>query len=153
MPAIKESLRAGLTVGNLAGYPLIYVRAVVYDVKIMQDTSEAAISMASSLALKKALSKVGGVLLEPHMRFEITTPDEYVGSIISDLNRKQAQVREVESRVGVSVLRGYVALSKMFGYADALRSMTQGHGFYLLEPYEYRPVPEDEVKRMLGEFI
>lgn len=84
------------------------------------------------------------------MRFEVTVPEEYVGDALNDLNRRGADIREMEAEDRLKILRGNVPLSKMFGYATMIRSITQGRGGYSLEPLDYRPVPDAELQRMFG---
>ncbi|HEV3027490.1 MAG TPA: elongation factor G, partial [Planctomycetota bacterium] len=106
-----------------------------------------AYSAAAVTAFGKALKSTTSVILEPHMRFEVTVPDDYAGGVINDLQRRGAEITDMGATAGARLVKGHVALSKMFGYTTTLRSLTQGRGQHMMEPYEYKPLPAEEMKR------
>jgi elongation factor G len=145
--AISEGLLSAAGSGPVAGYPMTYLRCVLLGGSATPESAEAAYSAAAALAFRTAVSKAPVTILEPHMTFEVTVPDEYVGEIINDLNKRGAEIQSMDSVQGAKVVRGHVALAQMFGYASRMRSLTQGRGGYTLEPFEYRPVPANERSR------
>ncbi|MBI2932822.1 MAG: elongation factor G [Planctomycetes bacterium] len=150
IPAIKEGALSAAESGSIAGYPLIYLEARLVGGSVTPESAEAAYSAAALNAFRKALAKTKSTILEPHMRFDINVPEEYAGAILNDLNKRGAVIDEMLSAPGLKILRGNVALSKMFGYETARRSLTQGRGSFTMEPFEYRPVPEHELKQRFG---
>jgi len=131
MEAIREGIEEGFASGILAGYPVIKAKAVVEDVQIREEAFElAAFRIAASLALRKCLLQGDAVLLEPVMRVEITTPSEYVGDIIGDLNSRKGRVKSIEDKKEFQILSVGVALSTMFGYLTILRSLSQGRASF-----------------------
>jgi elongation factor G len=150
LPAIKEAALSASGSGAIAGFPMIYLEIALTGGSVSTESAEAAYSAAAVAAFGKALRGTESVLLEPHMRFEVTVPDEYSGGVIHDLQRRGADITEMGSAGGARVIRGNVALSKMFGYTTTLRSLTQGRGQHGLEPFEYRPLPAEEAARFGG---
>ncbi|MBV9279666.1 MAG: elongation factor G, partial [Chloroflexi bacterium] len=132
-------------------FPMVDVRAILYDGSYHEvDSSEMAFKIAGSMGFKAATEKAGPVLLEPIMRVEVTTPESYVGDVIGDLNSRRGRVESMEPRGNVHVVRAFVPLSDMFGYATTLRSMTQGRASYAMEPSHYEQVPQsiaDEIRK------
>jgi elongation factor G len=129
--------------GVVTGYPLINVEAVLLDAEEHPvDSDDVAFEAAASLALRQAVEKAGAALLEPIMALEVVAPAQYLGDIIADLNGRRAEITHVEERGEHRVVQGHAPLSEMFGYATALRSLTQGRGTYTLEPSDYRPAPK-----------
>jgi elongation factor G len=108
---------------------------------------EQAYSAAAVTAFGKALKATKSVILEPHMRFEVTVPDDFAGGVINDLQRRGAEITDMTATTGAKVVKGHVALSKMFGYTTTLRSLTQGRGQHMMEPFEYKALPAEEMKR------
>ena len=102
-----------------------------------------AFKIAGSMAFKNAAPKASPVLLEPVMKIEVTVPEEYMGDVIGDLNGRRGKVEGMEPRAGAQVIRGYVPLAEMFGYATDLRSKTQGRGNYVMQFSHYEPVPKN----------
>jgi elongation factor G len=130
--------------GILAGYPVVDVKATLVDGSYHEvDSSEMAFKIAGSLAFKEGARKATPVLLEPIFKLEVTVPDEYLGEVIGDLNSRRGRVEGMEPRNGVQVIRGYVPLSEMFGYATDLRSKTQGRGIYVMQFARYEEVPKN----------
>ena len=141
LPAIRNGLLSEAECGPVAGYPLIHAEIALLDGTVTAESAEAAYSVAAANALRDALFRTNATVVEPHMRFVVTVPAESVGDIIHDLNRRGADITEMRTGDGAQkVLLGNVPLSKMFGYATRMRSITGGLGAYTLEPFEYRPV-------------
>ncbi len=140
--------------GPLAGYPMVNIKATVFDGSYHEvDSSEVAFKMAAIFAFRDACAKAGTVLLEPMMKVEVTTPEEYMGSVIGDLNSKRGQIDEMTDRTGVKLVRAKVPLAEMFGYSTALRSMTQGRANYSMEFSHYAEVPRnilEDIKEKKG---
>ncbi len=144
IPAVDAGIKDSMKNGVLAGYPLVDVKATLVDGSYHDvDSSEMAFKIAGSLALKAAKSKCDPVLLEPIMKVEITVPEEYMGDVMGDVNSRRGRVDGMESRAGAQVIRAYVPLSEMFGYATTLRSRTQGRGVYSMEMSHYEQVPKN----------
>jgi len=145
---VKEATERGV----IAGYPLIDVKATVFDGSYHDvDSSEAAFKVAGSLAFQEAAKKSGVVLLEPVMKVEVLTPDNYMGDVIGDLNSKRGQIVEMRDKgSGVRVIDATVPLAEMFGYATALRSMTQGRGSYSIEFSSYEEVPRNVAETIVS---
>ncbi len=150
IPAVQKGAREALDRGVIAGYPLINVQATVYDGSYHDvDSNEAAFKMAGSMAFKAAAQKANPVLLEPTMKVEVVTPDEYMGTVVGDLNSKRAQVQEMGERGDVKTVQAIVPLAEMFGYATNLRSITQGRASYSMEFHEYKEVPGNVAKEII----
>ena len=133
--------------GAIAGFPVIYLQIALVGGSVSTNSAEEMYTAAATDALAAALEKAASQILEPHMKFEVTTPDDYAGGVINDLQRRGADITDMSPVAGAKVVKGNVALSKMFGYTTTLRSLTQGRGQYAMEPYEYRPIPVDEMKK------
>lgn len=130
--------------GVIAGYPLINIKATVYDGSYHDvDSNEAAFKMAGSMAFQAAVKLAKPVLLEPIMKVEVVTPEDFMGTVIGDLNSKRAQIQEMTDRNDVKVVHAFVPLAEMFGYATSLRSITQGRASYSMEFHEYQEVPSN----------
>jgi elongation factor G len=151
IPAVEAGVREAMDSGILAGYPVIDVRAILYDGSYHEvDSSEMAFKIAGSMGFKAAAEKAEPTLLEPIMRVEVTTPENFVGDVIGDLNARRGRVDAMEPRGNVHVVRAFVPLAEMFGYATTLRSATQGRASYSMEPSHYEPVPNsiaDEIRK------
>lgn len=140
---IEAGVKQAMENGILAGYPMVDVKATVYDGSFHEvDSSEAAFKIAGSIAFKNAAEKASPVLLEPYVKVEVTVPEEYMGDVIGDLNSRRGRIDGMEPRGGVQVIRGFVPLSSMFGYSTDLRSKTQGRGNYSMEVAYYDEVPK-----------
>ncbi len=139
---IEKGIKETLDNGILAGYRVEDVRAVVFDGSYHDvDSSEAAFKIAGSMAFKAAFAKASPIILEPIMKVEVVTPEQYMGDVIGDINSKRGQVSEMIDRVGAKVIHAFVPLSEMFGYSTSLRSMTQGRASYNMEFHKYQEVP------------
>ena len=142
--------------GVLAGYPLIDVKAKLYDGSYHDvDSSEMAFKIAASLALRNAVKKCNPVLLEPLMSVEVVMPEEYLGDIMGDITSRRGRVDGMEARGNAQVVKAFVPLAEMFGYATSLRSNTQGRGTYSMHFDHYEEVPksisEEIIKKNSGE--
>jgi elongation factor G len=141
---INKGIQEALTRGVVAGYPMIDIKATVFDGSYHEvDSSEAAFKVAASMAFQDACRKGGVAILEPVMKVEVVTPEQYMGDVIGDLNSKRGQVNEMTERAGAKIIDAFVPLAEMFGYATALRSMTQGRASYTMEFDHYEPVPNN----------
>ena len=140
---IEEGIREAANSGILAGYPVIDFKATLVDGSYHEvDSSEMAFKIAGSMAFKDGCKKGKSVILEPIMRVEITVPEEYMGDVIGDINARRGRMEGMEARGGAQIVRGFIPLSEMFGYATDLRSRTQGRGTYSMEPSHYEEVPK-----------
>lgn len=156
VPAVQAGLEDSMKNGVLAGYPLIDVKAALVDGSYHDvDSSEMAFKVAASLALKNAVSKCSPVILEPVMRVEVVTPEEYMGDIMGGITSRRGRVEGMEARGNAQVVRAMVPLSEMFGYATSLRSNTQGRGVFTMHFDHYEEVPksisEEIIKKNKGE--
>lgn len=156
IPAVEAGLRDSLDNGVIAGYPLIDIKAKLYDGSYHDvDSNEMAFKVAASMALKNAVSKVNPVLLEPIMKVEIVIPEEYLGDIMGDVTSRRGRVEGMDARGNAQVVRSMVPLSEMFGYATNLRSNTQGRGVFSMHFDHYAEVPksisEEIIKKNKGQ--
>lgn len=143
IPAIEKGVRGACESGILAGYPVINVKVILYDGSFHEvDSSEIAFKMAGSLAFKDAIKRAKPVLLEPVMSIEVVVPEEYLGDVMGDLNKRRAKIEELGTRGKAKTIRAVVPLGEMFGYATSLRSLTQGRATHSMEFDHYVPVPE-----------
>jgi elongation factor G len=139
---INKGVKEAMDRGVLAGYPMIDVKATVFDGSYHDvDSSEAAFKLAGSFALQEAAKKAGVILLEPMMKVEVITPEQFMGDVIGNLSSKRGIIKEMRDRMGVKIVNAEVPLSEMFGYATDLRSMTQGRASYTMEFAQYSEVP------------
>jgi elongation factor G len=142
VPAIDKGIKEAMSKGIVAGYPMVDVQATVYDGSYHEvDSSEAAFKIAGSIAFQEAARRAKPILLEPMMKIEVVTPEEFMGDVIGDLNSKRSIVRELSDRGQTKVIDGDVPLAEMFGYATALRSMSQGRASFSMEFSHYAEVP------------
>ncbi len=142
IPAVGEGIEEATQSGTLAGFPVVGVHATVYDGSYHEvDSSEMAFHIAGSMAFKDAMQKAAPVILEPIMKVEVTTPEEYMGNVIGGLNSRRGRIESMEDISGGKMVKAYVPLAEMFGYATVLRSDTQGRGNYSMffEKYEQAP--------------
>ncbi|MGE3620060.1 MAG: elongation factor G [Acidimicrobiia bacterium] len=156
IPSVDAGIQQSLDAGVLAGYPTVDVRAILVDGKFHDvDSSEMAFKIAGSMAFKEAARKAKPVLLEPIMSVEVTTPEDYMGDVIGDLNSRRGRVGGMDQRGNSQVIRAHVPLSEMFGYATDLRSRTQGRATYTMQFDSYQQTPasvqEEIVARVRGE--
>lgn len=150
IPAVQKGLEEAMQNGLVAGYPVIDVRAVLFDGSYHEvDSSEMAFKIAASLALKEAAKKCNPVLLEPVMRVEVVVPEEYVGNVIGDIVSRRGRPEGQEMRGNAQVIKACVPLSEMFGYATALRSNTQGRGTFTMQFDHYEEVPKSIAEEII----
>ena len=143
IPAVEAGLRDAMTAGVIAGYPLIGIKAILYDGSYHEvDSSELAFRLAGSIALREGCRKADPVLLEPIMRVEVVVPEEYLGDVLADVTSRRGRVLGMETRANARVVRAVVPLSEMFGYATDLRSVTQGRATYVMQVHGYEEVPK-----------
>ena len=141
---IEAGIKQAMEAGVLAGYPVVDVKAIVYDGSYHEvDSSEAAFKVAGSMAFKNGAIKADPVILEPYVKVEVIVPEEYMGDVIGDLNSRRGRIDGMEARNGAQVINGFVPLSGMFGYSTDLRSKTQGRGNYSMEVSHYEEVPKN----------
>ncbi|HHV64521.1 MAG TPA: elongation factor G [Peptococcaceae bacterium] len=144
IPPIQAGIEEAMQNGILAGYQTVDIKATVYDGSYHDvDSSEMAFKVAGSMAFKAAAAKADPVLLEPIMKVEVTVPEEYMGDVIGDLNSRRGRIEGMEARSGAQIIRAYVPLAEMFGYATDLRSRTQGRGVYVMQFDHYEEVPKN----------
>ena len=140
---VEEGIKEAAESGVLGGFPTIDFKATLYDGSYHDvDSSEMAFKIAGSMAFKEGAKKAGAVILEPIMRVEVTVPEEYMGDVIGDINSRRGRMEGMEAQNGAQIIKAFVPLSEMFGYATALRSKTQGRGNYSMEPSHYEEVPK-----------
>ncbi|MFN8543014.1 MAG: elongation factor G [Candidatus Binatia bacterium] len=143
MPAIEKGIREALTSGVLAGYPVVDVKAsVTFGSYHEVDSSEMAFKIAGSMAFKEAMAKASPIVLEPIMSLETVTPEDFMGDVISDINRRRGRIVGQEPRGNTQVISAVVPLAEMFGYATDLRSRTQGRATFTMQFLHYEPVPK-----------
>ena len=155
IPAIEKGVREALQTGVVAGYPMVDIKVAVTDGSYHEvDSSEIAFKMAAIFAFRDACAKAGAILLEPIMKVEVSTPEEYMGNIIGDLNSKRGQIEEMIDRpLNIKVIHAKTPLSEMFGYSTTLRSMSQGRANYSMEFSNYNEVPRnilEQIKEKAG---
>ena len=147
----EEGIREAAESGILAGYPVIDFKATLVDGSYHDvDSSEMAFKIAGSMAFKEGCKQGKSVILEPIMRVEITVPEEYMGDVIGDVNSRRGKMEGMEARSGMQIIRSFIPLSEMFGYATDLRSKTQGRGTYAMEPSHYEEVPKSVLEKIVA---
>ncbi len=152
IPAVEKGVEEALENGPRAGYPMVDVRVTLNDGKYHDtDSSEIAFKVAGSLALKEAVRRAKPVLLEPIFAVEVVTPEEFMGDVIGDLNRRRGHIQGMEQRGNAQVVSAYVPLAEMFGYATDVRSNTQGRATYTMQFERYDEVPANITERLVGE--
>jgi len=150
IPAIEKGVEEALETGVRAGYPMVDVRVTLTDGKYHDtDSSEIAFKIAGSLALQEAAKRAKPTLLEPVFAVEVVVPDEYMGDVIGDLNRRRGRVNGMEQRGNAQVINAHVPLSEMFGYATDVRSMTQGRATYTMQFDSYEEVPPNIAEKVV----
>mgnify|MGYP003582740351 FL=1 len=152
IPAVDKGIQEALEAGVVAGYPVQDVKVTLYDGSYHEvDSSEMAFKIAGSMAIKKALRAANPILLEPIFKVEVTTPEEYMGDVIGDLNSRRGQVSGMTDRNNAKIINAEVPLSQMFGYATDLRSKTQGRASYSMEFEKYVEVPKNIAQQVIDE--
>ena len=152
IPAVDKGIQEALEAGVVAGYPVQDIKVTLYDGSYHEvDSSEMAFKIAGSMAVKKGLRAANPVLLEPIFKVEVTTPEEYMGDVIGDLNSRRGQVSGMTDRNNAKIINAEVPLSQMFGYATDLRSKTQGRASYSMEFEKYVEVPKNIAQQVIDE--
>ncbi len=150
IPAVDKGIQEAMQNGVLAGYPVVDFKVTLYDGSYHEvDSSEMAFKIAGSMAFKDACRKANAVLLEPLMKVEVEVPEEYMGDVIGDLNRRRGQINSMDDRMGLKIVNAFVPLAEMFGYSTDLRSATQGRGTYTMEFDHYGEVPSNIAKEIM----
>ena len=151
IPAVGEGIEEAAKAGIIAGFPVVGVKATVYDGSYHEvDSSEMAFHIAGSMCFKEAMQKASPVLLEPIMKVEVTMPEEYMGDVIGDINSRRGRIEGMNDLGGGKIVRGYVPLAEMFGYSTDLRSKTQGRGNYSMFFEKYEPVPKSVQDKIIS---
>jgi elongation factor G len=153
IPAVEDGIRSVVEHGGQLGFPYTNVRATLYDGQFHDvDSSELAFQQAGMLAFRIAAEN-NYVLLEPYMKLEVQVPEEFLGSVIGDLNSRRAEISDMSAEGGLRAIQGKVPIAEMFQYSSALRGMTQGRGVYTMEPSEYRSVPRSIAEKVVEEVL
>jgi len=151
-PALQKGVEEASKNGSIAGYPVVDVQAIAFDGSYHDvDSSEIAFKIAASMAFRKGMQQAGPVLLEPIMKVEVITPDEYMGDVVGDLNSRRGQIEGIEDRMKTKVIGAFVPLGEMFGYATQLRSMSQGRANYSMQFDHYEAVPRNVQEEIIGQ--
>ena len=151
IPAVGEGIEEAAKAGIIAGFPVVGVKATVYDGSYHEvDSSEMAFHIAGSMCFKEAMQKASPVLLEPIMKVEVTMPEEYMGDVIGDINSRRGRIEGMDDLGGGKIVRGYVPRAEMFGYSTDLRSKTQGRGNYSMFFEKYEPVPKSVQDKIIS---
>lgn len=150
IPAVDKGIQEAMQSGVLAGYPVVDFKVTLYDGSYHDvDSSEMAFKIAASMAFKEACRSASPVLLEPITKVEVEVPEEYMGDVIGDLNRRRGQINSMDDRMGIKLVNAFVPLAEMFGYSTDLRSATQGRGTYSMEFDHYGEVPSNIAKNII----
>lgn len=153
IPAVEKGIKEAMEGGVLAGYPVVDVRAALFDGSYHEvDSSEMAFKIAGSMAFKEAVKKAQMALLEPIMSVEVVTPEDYMGDVIGDLNSRRGKIQSMEKRGNSQAIKAMVPLSEMFGYATDLRSKTQGRATYTMQFSHYEDVPKNIMEGIVAKF-
>jgi elongation factor G len=151
IPHVDSGIREAMGNGVLAGYPMLDIRVTLYDGSYHEvDSSEMAFKIAGSMALKSGVTKANPTLLEPVMKVEVVVPEEYMGDVIGDINSRRGRIEGMEARANSQVIRGFVPLAQMFGYATDLRSKTQGRGTYVMQFSHYEETPKNIMEEIVA---
>lgn len=149
--AVNNGVQEALESGILGGYEVLDVKVTCYDGSYHDvDSSEMAYKIAGSMGVREAIRKAKPTLLEPMMKVEVTVPEEYMGDVIGDINSRRGRIEGMDLVNGVQIVRSFVPLAEMFGYATDLRSNTQGRGLYSMQFDHYEPVPNSIAEKVLG---
>jgi elongation factor G len=152
IPSVDKGIQAAMTRGILAGCPVVDMKAELYDGSYHDvDSSQFAFEIAGSMCFQTAAKKASPVILEPIMKVEVTTPEEYFGEVMGNVSSKRGQIRESSDRGTAKVISAFVPLSEMFGYATELRSLTQGRASYSMEFDHYEKVPTNVAEKIIAE--
>jgi elongation factor G len=149
IPAIESGIKEAMETGVLANYPVVDIKAILYDGSYHEvDSSELAFKMAGSMALKNGVAKAHPILLEPIMKLEVVTPEQFLGDIIGDLNSRRAHIESIEAHGEMTTIYASIPLAETFGYATSIRSQTQGRATHSMEFNSYQPLPAELVAQV-----
>jgi len=152
IPAVKKGIEEAVLNGVLGGYPVVDVAVdIVFGSYHEVDSNELAFKMAAIFAMKDGFKQGKPILLEPIMRVENITPDEYQGDICGDLSRRRGSIQNIETRGNMAIIHAEVPLAELFGYATAIRSLSKGRSSYTMEPFHFEPVPANLVAGILDQ--
>ena len=150
IPAVEKGVREALDGGALAGYPIVDIKVTLMDGSFHEvDSSEMAFKIAGAMALRSGCKKASPTILEPVMKFEVVTPEQYMGDVIGDLNSRRAKIQDMGDRGHLKFVRATVPLAEMFGYATVVRSISQGRASFTMEPSHYEEVPSNVYKAIV----
>ncbi|MBU4368308.1 elongation factor G, partial [Patescibacteria group bacterium] len=151
IPAAEKGSREAMDRGVLAGYPLVNLKVSLFDGSYHEvDSSEAAFKIAASMALQAAVRKSKPVILEPMMKVEVVTPENFMGDVVGNLSSKRGEIQKISDRAGNKVIDAITPLAEMFGYATELRSATQGRATYTMEFDHYSEVPRNIAEEIIS---
>ncbi len=151
IPAVQKGIVEAMEGGVLAGYPMVDVKVELFDGSFHDvDSNEMAFKIAGSMAFKEGAKKAGAILLEPLMNVEVVTPEDYMGSVVGDLNSRRGRIQGMDSRHGAQVITAHVPLADMFGYSTELRSMSQGRATYTMQFSHYEQVPNNITEQIVA---
>ena len=154
IPAVAAGIKEAIETGVLAGYPIVDIKATLYDGSYHDvDSSELAFKMAASIGLKEGVKKAKPILLEPIMKLEVATPEQFLGDIIGDLNSKRGHIEHIQTQGELYVIHCFIPLAETFGYATRLRSLTQGRATHSLEFHQYRELPAELSKEITEQAV
>jgi len=150
IPAVEKGVKEAMSKGVLAGYPLVDMNVALYDGTFHEvDSSEIAFKIAGSMALQQAVREASPILIEPIMKLEVTTPEEFMGDVIGDLSSKRAQILETQDRGKLKIILATVPLAELSGYATILRSLSQGRATFYMEPSHYEEIPGNITEKII----
>ena len=153
IPGVEKGLNSVMTSGPLAGFPVVDVKVQLIDGGYHEvDSSAIAFEIASRAAFREGLQRANPVLLEPIMKVEVVSPEEYVGSVIGDLNSRRGQIQGQDMRGNANVITAFVPLANMFGYVNNLRSMSQGRASYTMQFAHYEQVPSQVAQEIQAKY-
>ncbi len=154
IPSVEKGVKEAMDKGVLAGYPVVDIKVTLFDGTYHDvDSSDIAFKIAGSMAFQNAVKQAGLILLEPIMKAEVTTPDEFMGTVIGDLSSKRAQILGTEKRGNVTIIIAMVPLAELSGYATTLRSLSQGRANYYMEPSHYEEVPKNIAEKIIAKTV
>ena len=154
IPAVEKGLKDAMTNGVIAGYPVTGIKTSLFDGSYHSvDSTEMAYQVAASMAFKDGMRKARPVVLEPIMEVEVICPDDYMGSVVGDLNLRRGKINGMVPKNNVQAIKAMMPLAEMFGYATSLRNVTQGRGAYTMQFSSYSPLPEDVSKKMFANIM
>jgi elongation factor G len=149
IPPVEAGIREAMETGVLANYPVVDIKATLYDGSYHEvDSSELAFKMAGSMALRSGVAKAKPIILEPIMKVEVVTPEQFLGDIIGDLNSRRAHISSIETYIDTCTIHAFVPLAEAFGYTTSLRSQTQGRATHAMEFYRYQELPAEQVAQI-----